>query len=82
MPAMEKVGMLIDQLDAKQQETVKIIKKLHNENKAMALELDFLRKESKKHKKDMIEYEILRKKVDSSVLKIERLLKKIDTVKG
>jgi hypothetical protein len=78
---MEKLTTLIDNLALKQQENIKIIKKLQEENKRLVMELNFHKKENEKNRKSINSYEILKKNVENSVVKVERLLQKIDTAK-
>ncbi|MDR2773026.1 MAG: hypothetical protein LBB93_06140 [Elusimicrobiota bacterium] len=76
---MKNVGGLIDELGKKQQESLKNLKKLKEENTKLSLELSFLRQESEKNRKIVNSYEVLKKKVENTIVKIERLLKKIDS---
>jgi hypothetical protein len=79
---MERVDRLVDKLDIKQQEMLKIIKKMQEENSRLKLELDFLQKDRKNSIKTAKSYENLKRNVENSVLKVERLIKKIDSAKG
>lgn len=76
---MKNVGGLIDELGKKQQESLKNLKKLKEENTKLSLELSFLRQESEKNRKIVNSYEVLKKKVENTIVKVERLLKKIDS---
>ncbi|MDR1952295.1 MAG: hypothetical protein LBQ37_02125 [Elusimicrobiota bacterium] len=79
---MDKVAELIDELTSKLQSAVKNMQKLKEENKSLSLELNFLEKENEKNRKIANSYEALKKNVESAAIKIDRLLKKIDTSKG
>ncbi|MDR2709479.1 MAG: hypothetical protein LBC07_05855 [Elusimicrobiota bacterium] len=73
---------VIQQLTLKQQELLKTAKILREENAKMKLKLQFLEENASKHRQDMNEYEFLKKKVEKAIIKIERLIKKIDTAKS
>lgn len=57
------------------------LKKLNDENLRLKAEVGFLRKENELNRKKIGEYAILKADAESAAVKIERILKKIDTVK-
>ena len=57
------------------------LKKISDENLRLKAEVEFLRKENELNRKKISEYTILKANAENAVVKIERILKKIDTVK-
>ncbi|MCL2144346.1 MAG: hypothetical protein FWH43_02460 [Endomicrobia bacterium] len=68
-------------LSIKVKKTAERLKKLNDENLRLKAEVDFLRKENENSRKKIGEYAILKENTADAVTKIERILKKIDTVK-
>ncbi|MDR1196567.1 MAG: hypothetical protein LBL00_08865 [Endomicrobium sp.] len=58
------------------------LKKLNDENLRLKAEISFLRKENENNRKKIGEYAILKENAANAAVKIERILKKIDTVKA
>jgi seryl-tRNA synthetase len=57
------------------------LKKLDSENYKLKIELDYLKKENEENKKKIGQYIILKRNSQEVVSKIERIIKKIDTIK-
>ncbi|AKL97587.1 hypothetical protein [Endomicrobium proavitum] len=70
-----------DVLSAKIKKTAEKLKRLNNENLRLKAENEFLRKESELNRQKSGEYAVLKDNAKEAVVKIERILKKIDTVK-
>ncbi|MDR2426946.1 MAG: hypothetical protein LBD46_07220 [Endomicrobium sp.] len=68
-------------LSIKIKKAVEKLKKLNDENLRLKAEINFLRKESENSREKIGEYTILKENAEKAVIKIERILKKIDTVK-
>lgn len=68
-------------LSVKVKKTAERLKKLQDENLRLKAEVDFLRKENDDNRKKIGEYALLKGNTANAVVKIERILKKIDTVK-
>jgi site-specific DNA-adenine methylase len=73
--------MLIETLASKNKEIIKLVKNLQEQNNRLTVELAFHKKENEKNRKSLHSYESLKKDVEMSVFKIEKLLQKIDTSK-
>ncbi len=58
------------------------LKKLNDENLRLKAEVDFLRKENELNRKKIGEYSLLKENAENAAVKIERILKKIDTAKA
>jgi regulator of replication initiation timing len=71
----------IDILAVKVKKAVDRLKRLTDENLKLKLEVEYLRKESERGRKQASEYVVLRKNTEESAAKIERIIKKIDTAK-
>lgn len=71
----------IDILAVKVKKTAEKLKKLNDENLRLKAEVNFLRKENENNRKKISEYSILKENAENAAVKIERILKKIDTVK-
>lgn len=71
----------IEILSIKVKKATEKLKKLQNENLKLKTEVEFLRKENEKNRKKMGEYTILRESADNAIVKMERIIKKIDTMK-
>ncbi|GHT64768.1 hypothetical protein AGMMS49556_03410 [Endomicrobiia bacterium] len=71
----------IDILAVKVKKTAEKLKKITDENNKLKLEVDYLRKDNERNKRQFGEYLVLRKNTEAAVIKIERIIKKIDTVK-
>ncbi|GHT61211.1 hypothetical protein AGMMS50222_04880 [Endomicrobiia bacterium] len=65
----------------KVKKTAEKLKKITDENNKLKLEVDYLRKDNERNKRQFGEYLVLRKNTEAAVIKIERIIKKIDTVK-
>jgi regulator of replication initiation timing len=57
------------------------LKRLTDENFKLKLEVKCLRKESESDRKHAGEYSVLKKNTEEAAVKIERIIKKIDTTK-
>jgi molecular chaperone GrpE (heat shock protein) len=68
-------------LSLKVKKTAEKLKKLNDENLRLKAEINFLRKENENNRKKIGEYAVLKENAAVAVTKIERILKKIDTVK-
>jgi len=74
---MENIAVLA----LKIQKMAESLKKAKDENLRLKTELGYLRKESEENKSKISKYVVLKDKNEQAVLKIERILKKIDTLK-
>lgn len=74
---MENVEVLAMQI----KKVVEKLKRLNDENCRLKLEVEYLKKENERSKKQMSEYILLKKNTELAVCRIERIIKKIDTVK-
>jgi hypothetical protein len=72
----------IEILSVKVKKASEKLKKLSDENLRLKAEVDFLRKENENNRKKIGEYAILKENAAVAALKIERILKKIDTAKA
>jgi len=61
--------------------TLEKLRKLNEENRRLRLEVEYLKKENERNRKQASEYVVLRKNTELAVCKIERIIKKIDTVR-
>jgi ribosomal protein L18E len=75
---MENIAILA----LKIQKMTEILKKTKDENLRLKTELAYLRRESEENKKKINKYIVLKDKSEQAALKIERILKKIDTLKA
>jgi regulator of replication initiation timing len=71
----------IEILAIKVKKTAEKLKKIADENSKLRLEVEYLRKENERNKRQFSEYLVLRKNTEAAVVKIERIIKKIDTTK-
>ncbi|MDR3257096.1 MAG: hypothetical protein LBT18_05620 [Endomicrobium sp.] len=71
----------IEILAVKVKKAVEKLKKLTDENHKLRLEVEYLMKENERSRKQVSEYVVLRKSTEEAATKIERIIKKIDTVK-
>ena len=71
----------LDILAVKVKKKAEKLKKLTDENLRLKAEVDFLRKENELNRKKVSEYAVLKENSENAAVKIERILKKIDTVK-
>ena len=71
----------IEVLALKVRKAAEKLKKLTDENLKLKLEVEYLRKESDRVRKQSSEYMALKKSSEEAADKIERIIKKIDTVK-
>ncbi|GHT41123.1 hypothetical protein AGMMS49921_03690 [Endomicrobiia bacterium] len=71
----------IDILAVKIKKTAEKLKKITDENNKLKLEVEYLRKDNERNKRQFGEYLVLRKNTEAAVIKIERIIKKIDTAK-
>lgn len=69
-------------LSIKVKKAAEKLKKLNDENLRLKAEISFLRKENENNRKKIGEYAILKENAANAAVKIERILKKIDTVKA
>jgi len=74
---MENIAVLA----LKIQKMAESLKKAKDENLRLKTELGYLRRESEENKKKISKYVVLKDKSEQASLKIERILKKIDTLK-
>ncbi|MDR2395645.1 MAG: hypothetical protein LBD57_03455 [Endomicrobium sp.] len=68
-------------LSLKVKKAVEKLKKLDSENCKLKLELDYLKKENEQNKKKLSQYIILKRNSQEVISKVERIIKKIDTLK-
>jgi seryl-tRNA synthetase len=68
-------------LSLKVKKVVEKLQKLDSENHKLKVELDYLKKENEQNKKKLGQYSVLKRNSQEVVSKIERIIKKIDTVK-
>ncbi|OEG69861.1 hypothetical protein ATZ36_00320 [Candidatus Endomicrobiellum trichonymphae] len=71
----------IEILAVKVKKATEKLKRLTDENLKLKLEVEYLRKESERVRKQAGEYAGLRKNTEEAVAKIGRIIKKIDTAK-
>ncbi|MCL2335683.1 MAG: hypothetical protein FWC57_06430 [Endomicrobia bacterium] len=71
----------IEILSLKVKKAAERLKKLNDENLRLKAEVEFLRKESEINGKKIGEYAALKANAESAAVKIERILKKIDTIR-
>jgi hypothetical protein len=71
----------IEILAIKVKKAAEKLKKIADENNKLKLEVEYLRKENERNKRQFGEYLALRKNTEAAVVKIERIIKKIDTIK-
>jgi regulator of replication initiation timing len=71
----------VEILAVKVKKTTEKLRKLADENNKLKLEVEYLRKENERNKRQFGEYLVLRKNTEAAVIKIERIIKKIDTAK-
>jgi regulator of replication initiation timing len=71
----------IEILAVKVKKVAEKLKKIADENNKLKLEVEYLRKENERYKRQFGEYLALRKNTEAAVVKIERIIKKIDTTK-
>ncbi|MDR1260012.1 MAG: hypothetical protein LBJ68_01360 [Endomicrobium sp.] len=71
----------IDILTTKINEVMKKLKILNMKNHMLMLELEYFKKECEYNKKQINGYTILKKNTEEAVIKIERIIKKIDTIR-
>jgi regulator of replication initiation timing len=71
----------IEILAAKVKKAAERLKRLTDENLKLKLEMECLRKESERGMKHAGEYAMLRKNTEEAAAKIEKIIKRIDTVK-
>ena len=70
----------VDILSSKIAQTAQLLKKLSDENVRLKAEVDFLRKESLSNASKLAQYVLLKENAARAAVKIERVLKKIDTL--
>jgi hypothetical protein len=71
----------IEILSVKVKKTVEKLRELTNENHKLKVELVYLKNENARSRKQVGEYLFLKRHVEEAVIKIERIIKKIDTVR-
>jgi hypothetical protein len=71
----------IEILAVKVKKAAERLRRLTDENLKLKLEVEYLRKESERGRKQAGEYVVLRKNTEEAAAKIERIIKKIDTAK-
>ncbi|MDR0401651.1 MAG: hypothetical protein LBH27_01445 [Endomicrobium sp.] len=74
---MDNVEILVVQI----KKIIEKLKILDNENRRLKLEIEYLRKEYERSKKHAAECVLLKRNVGLAICKIERIVKKIDTIK-
>jgi regulator of replication initiation timing len=75
---MENVDILVFKI----RNVLKKIKKLAGENSKLKLEVEYLRKEKERSKKHLNECVVLKSNIAEATVKIEKIIKKIDTMKA
>jgi len=71
----------IDILALKIRKVLGKMKELSGENCKLKLEVEYLRKEKERSKKHISEYVALKSNIVDAVVKIQKIIKKIDTIK-
>ncbi|MDR1662944.1 MAG: hypothetical protein LBR59_00850 [Endomicrobium sp.] len=74
---MEDTEILV----VKVKKVVENFKKITNENHKLKLEIEYLRKENERNRNIVSEYVTLKRNAKETVSRVERIMKKIDTVK-
>ncbi|MDR2192113.1 MAG: hypothetical protein LBO62_04480 [Endomicrobium sp.] len=75
---MENIEVLV----LKIQKMAETLRKTKDENLRLKTELGYFIRESEENKKKINKYAVLKDKTEQAALKIERILKKIDTLKA
>lgn len=68
-------------LSLKVKKALEKLKKLDTENRRLRLELDYLKKENEENKRKISQYIVLKRNSQEVISRVERIIKKIDTVK-
>jgi regulator of replication initiation timing len=71
----------IEILAVKVKKAAENLKKFTNENHKLKLEVEYLRKENERNRSIVSEYTTLKRNAKETVSRVERIMKKIDTVK-
>ncbi|MDR2811519.1 MAG: hypothetical protein LBB06_00185 [Endomicrobium sp.] len=71
----------IEILSVKVRKAAEKLKKFTNENHKLKLEVEYLRKENERTRTIVSEYAALKRTAKETVSRVERIMKKIDTVK-
>jgi regulator of replication initiation timing len=71
----------IEILAVKVRKAAENLKKFTNENHKLKLEVEYLRKENERNRSIVSEYAALKRNAKETVSRVERIMKKIDTVK-
>ncbi|MDR1086845.1 MAG: hypothetical protein LBL16_01125 [Endomicrobium sp.] len=71
----------IEILATKVKKAAENLKRITNENHRLELEVEFLRKENERNKSLASEYASLKRNAQEVALRIERVMRKIDTAK-
>ncbi|MDR2645176.1 MAG: hypothetical protein LBB44_04260 [Endomicrobium sp.] len=71
----------IEILAVKVKKAAENLKKFTNENHKLKLEVEYLRKENERNRSIVSEYTALKRNAKETVSRVERIMKKIDTVK-
>jgi len=79
---MENLDVLLEVLTLKVKKTAENLNSLKEENIRLKTELAYLQKERESNKKKISENAVLRDKNEQAAIRIERILKKIDTLKA
>ncbi|MDR3048689.1 MAG: hypothetical protein LBV16_02455 [Elusimicrobiota bacterium] len=72
---------VLNVLSAKVQKLTAKCKEISDKNVKLNVEIDFLRLENKTNATKAAEYVLLKKNVENSIVKVERILRKIETFK-
>jgi seryl-tRNA synthetase len=67
-------------LSLKVKKVLEKLKKLDRDNRKLKVEFDYLKKENERNKKKLSQYIILDRNSQEVVSKVERIIKKIDTL--
>ena len=68
-------------LSLKVKKAVEKLKKLDSENRRLRVELEYLKKENEANKRKISQYIVLKRNSQEVISRVERIIKKIDTVK-
>jgi regulator of replication initiation timing len=71
----------IEILAVKIRKSAENLKKFTNENHKLKLEVEYLRKENERNRSIVSEYVALKRNAEEAASRVERIMKKIDTVK-
>ncbi|MDR0822590.1 MAG: hypothetical protein LBN20_02265 [Endomicrobium sp.] len=78
---MVEIEVELELLSTKIRKLTAKYKELYEQNIKLKAEVDFLKQENRLNSIKASEYAVLKKSVENSIIKVERILKKIDTFK-